>query len=102
MSHKKKKHVQNVSTCWHFLKGSCIFGDDKCWFIHEDQSKESGETDKKSMKCNICDEIHNTKKEFMVHLKKSMKQIFNYVICTKMEPALTMKIIGFHLKIKIS
>ena len=74
MSHKKKMHVENVSTCWHFSKSSCIFGDENCWFVHKDQSKESDETDKISMKCNICDKILKTKKEFMVHRKKEHEE----------------------------
>ena len=74
MSHKKKNHVQNVSTCWHFSKGSCIFGDENCWFIHNDQSKESNETEKNSMICNICDKILKTKNEYMVHRKKEHEE----------------------------
>ena len=74
MSHKKKMHVQNVSTCLHFSKGSCTFGDENCWFMHKDQSKESGETEKNSMKCNICDKILKTKKEYMVYRKKEHEE----------------------------
>ena len=35
MTHKKMKHIENVSLCWHFSNGECPFGDETCWFKHE-------------------------------------------------------------------
>ena len=35
MTHKKMKHIENVSLCWHFSNGECLFGEETCWFKHE-------------------------------------------------------------------
>ena len=69
MNHKKMKHVENVSKCWHFINGFCPFGDETCWFRHEMERKELNGQDKKQIKCNICGEILNSKTSFMKHRK---------------------------------
>ena len=70
MTHKKKKHTENISICWNFLNGVCPFGD-LCWFKHEINSSENKtESNIKSTKCNICDKTLRDKKDFMMHRKK--------------------------------
>ena len=38
MKHKKTMHMEKVSICWRFVSGTCIFGDQNCWFIHSKSS----------------------------------------------------------------
>ena len=75
MTHKKRKHIENVSLCWYFLNGACLFGDENCWFKHEINQ----ETELKSFKCNICGTILKSKNEFMAHRKTFHKE--NIKIC---------------------
>ena len=36
MKHRKLKHVHTVKPCSHAFKGDCKFGNEKCWFVHND------------------------------------------------------------------
>ena len=69
MIHKKIEHVDNVSKCWHFMNGFCPFGDERCWFGHENETKEIDGQEHKEIKCNICGEMLNSKTNFMKHRK---------------------------------
>ena len=74
MTHKKKKHKQNVSICWNFSNGVCPF-EDLCWFKHEITSNESKrESDIKSTKCTICVKTLRDKKDFMMHRKNEHEE----------------------------
>ena len=35
MKHRKLEHRPAVAKCKHALYGTCMFGEDKCWFLHE-------------------------------------------------------------------
>ena len=74
MTHKKKKHQENVSICWNFSNGVCPFGD-LCWFKHEITSNENKrESEIKSTKCTICDKTLRDKKDFMMHRKNEHEE----------------------------
>ena len=45
MKHKKQHHRQSVPACINKAEGNCIFGEDKCWFIHDDQEIENDSED---------------------------------------------------------
>ena len=53
MKHKKTMHVEKVSICWQFVSGTCIFGDQHCWFIH---SKSSNALEAVNFKCSTCEQ----------------------------------------------
>ena len=79
MTHKKMKHVENVSFCRHFLNDKCPFGDKTCWFRHETDKENSNESNMKSIKCNICGKILKDKNEYMTHRKENHEE--NLKIC---------------------
>ena len=35
LDHRKKEHGQAVQKCKNANNGVCIFGNEKCWFIHD-------------------------------------------------------------------
>ena len=37
MKHRKLKHETNVTPCIHAMTSKCIFGKEKCWFLHDKQ-----------------------------------------------------------------
>ena len=43
LKHRKKVHAKNIPLCKNFGKGACIYGNEKCWFNHNDDKilKES-------------------------------------------------------------
>ena len=79
MTHKKKKHVENVDMCWHYLNGACPFGE-YCWFKHENESKESKNESKIiTIKCNICEKTFKERYSFMKHKIKEHEE--NIEVC---------------------
>ena len=40
MKHRKLEHRPAVTKCRHALYGTCMFGEDKCWFVHENDKNE--------------------------------------------------------------
>ena len=40
MRHRKLEHRPAVTKCGHALYGTCMFGEDKCWFVHEAEKSE--------------------------------------------------------------
>ena len=67
MIHKKEKHPTSMKVCKYFLKGYCAFGEEDCWFRH-DQTEQTSQT-LKELKCSLCGKLFNDKKEFMKHRK---------------------------------
>ena len=61
MHHKKKKHSDKVRSYWKFAEGCCPFGEEKCWFLHNNISND--------FECSICDKTFNTHKHLMKHRK---------------------------------
>ena len=61
MTHKKQEHRQSVPACVNKSQGTCVFGEEKCWFRH-----------------NTTDENNQTKnKEEVNKNKEVMERIFN-------------------------
>ena len=32
---KKEDHTEKVEFCWYYSAGTCPYGEQKCWFIHD-------------------------------------------------------------------
>ena len=41
LDHRKKEHGQAVQKCKNANNGVCIFGNEKCWFIHDNNMKSN-------------------------------------------------------------
>ena len=67
MQHKKALHREKVNVCWHFSAGNCELGDELCWFIHSENSEETGV---KEIKCHTCENIFYTTNNLMKHNKR--------------------------------
>ena len=66
MIHKKEDHTEKIELCWHYSKGTCPYGEDKCWFIHD---KEVAYSNCSEYICNFCEQICRTQSEFLKHRK---------------------------------
>ena len=64
MIHKKDSHKEKVTNCWQFTSGSCPFGDQKCWFLHEIESNPLPYT------CNLCEGKFVSQSQLLSHRKK--------------------------------
>ena len=47
MKHKKLHHAESITPCWNHAGGKCEFGDEECWFSHEEKYEPI-------FKCNSC------------------------------------------------
>ena len=65
MRHNKQVHISTVSTCWNYSLGTCVFGDQACWFKHSEPVASS------NMQCKICDKIFPNKSEYHMHRKEN-------------------------------
>ena len=72
MKHKKKIHTEKVSTCWRFAQGTCIFGDQNCWFSHP-QSSNNLEAEK--FKCSLCEKDFWSLSDCLRHRKQDHKEL---------------------------
>ena len=63
MKHKKEKHTAEVDICWKFATMKCIYGNEKCWFIH-DEVKQATE-----FNCKLCEKSFVNLHELMKHKK---------------------------------
>ena len=90
MKHKKDKHREKVQMCWKFVSGNCPFGDNRCWFIHNE------DTESISYNCKLCGKYFSTLPELMKHKKENHSQLFKFVRidCVYMEN----KIVGLSMK----
>ena len=63
MVHRRDNHYDLLKTCRYFLMGNCKFGNEKCFYRHE-------ENEKFKFKCNSCENVFSTKDELMKHIKE--------------------------------
>ena len=63
MIHKKKEHSEKVKICWNHSSGNCEFGDDQCWFLHTNKSKDF------EIDCKICGKLFTNLNQFLNHKK---------------------------------
>ena len=61
MLHKKERHAVKVIDCRNFSIGQCSFGEDKCWFVHNNTIE--------NFKCNMCDQTFHSRSDVMKHRK---------------------------------
>ena len=69
MRHYKQVHSETVSTCWNYSLGTCVFGDQACWFRHDESVTSS------NMRCKICDTIFPNKSEYHIHRKQKHRSL---------------------------
>ena len=65
MWHNKEMHIETVSTCWNYSLGTCVFGEQACWFRHSEPLTST------TIQCTICDNSFPNKLEFHIHRKQS-------------------------------
>ena len=70
MKHKKTNHREKVSLCDNFSNGSCIYGDENCWFVHENETEKI-----KEFKCNFCKKEFYKTSDFLKHRKMEHEQL---------------------------
>ena len=63
MKHKKEQHTQKVNICWNYVSSNCEFGDERCWFLHTNETEEQ-------FNCTLCGEIFQAQGKLLAHRKK--------------------------------
>ena len=76
MMHKKLKHIERVSFCSNFATSSCIYGDQRCWFVHEPEEPQT-----EVFKCDSCEREFRSAPEFLRHRK--IKHPQSVPVCDK-------------------
>jgi hypothetical protein len=78
MLHRKNKHTETVRACSHAMNGSCHFGSNKCWFLHEDLSTIN--TNEKSEKLDKSDkEVMEKMFDMMEKFSERIVQLENII-----------------------
>ena len=67
MSHRKNEHPSHKK-CRYFLKGTCNFSREECWYLHEEGTNTETNLDINVI-CNICRNMFMTKRDLMEHKK---------------------------------
>ena len=84
MIHKKKYHSEKVKECWNLVQGECVFGDERCWFIHSDKNSATFEI--QEFKCKTCGKVENDVNNFLLHKRneheETVQQCRNGESCT--------------------
>ena len=65
-AHRKQHHKQYIQSCKNYKNGACIYGNDKCWFLHENM--ETGE------------EIENEKENIIQKMMQMMEKMTERMI----------------------
>ena len=60
MIHKKKQHKEKVRKCTKNLEGACRYGEERCWFIHD-------ETRAPKPTCNFCGKVTSCINDLLLH-----------------------------------
>ena len=66
MEHRKSQHPSTVNQCSKYLAGKCFNSSEKCWWMHNDNTKEVI-LDK--IECFICRKTFQSRREVVVHRK---------------------------------
>ena len=71
MNHRKEEHPSHKK-CRYFLKGECNFSAEDCWYLHENEDKDSksSHAEKDNFMCFVCKNIFMSKHDLMQHKKK--------------------------------
>ena len=78
LEHRKKEHEQAVQKCKNENNGKCIFGNETCWFIHENTNiKEENINHKNNENKNNIKDSENTNVENnMIQKMMTMMETF--------------------------
>ena len=71
MIHTKKEHKEKVDECWNYSAGTCVFGEEICWFIHSEKSSKS---EFLGVKCKVCGKEFENKNNLLHHKKREHVQ----------------------------
>ena len=63
MKHKKDQHTEKVNICWNYVSSNCEFGDDRCWFLHTNETKEK-------FNCTLCGKTFRVQAKLLEHRRK--------------------------------
>ena len=78
MNHRKDAHPDRIKTCKYFLKDTCDFTAEECWFRHEmRQVNENSNEDlsNNDIQCNVCKQVFTTQADLMDHRKQEHRSI---------------------------
>ena len=78
MSNRKCNHPDVIKTCKRYLKNTCAFEDDICWYSHTLKEMETSKTSAtcvNTYECKFCKNIFGSKEEFMRHRKEKHPQV---------------------------
>ena len=81
MNHRKAEHPSN-KTCRYFIKNSCWFDVNDCWYKHSSEEEMLKPTQQEEHPCIKCDETFKKENELRKHMKlehaSSVKKCRNY------------------------
>ena len=69
MNHRKLEHPSK-KICRYFLKETCDFQSEECWYRHVKKSDANSNESTEEHDCNKCEIIFTQKSDLMKHLKK--------------------------------
>ena len=64
MKHRKRSHADKVAQCTLHSGGNCFYGEELCWFNHNDQVKMTSD-----FICKVCNKTFQTRSRVMLHMK---------------------------------
>jgi hypothetical protein len=82
MNHRRDNHTDILKMCSHYLKGTCVYENDVCWYRHGANKKDAIE-----FKCSFCEHIFKRKHELMMH-RKDMHTESNMFKCRAFQKGL--------------
>ena len=63
-------HIEKLNFCRYFETNMCIYGDKKCWFVHEPEE----EPQCNEFKCHLCEKEFNSLSNFLRHRKLNHRE----------------------------
>ena len=63
MKHKKDQHTEKVNICWNYVSNNCEFGDERCWFLHTNETEQKFD-------CTLCGKIFQVQAKLLEHRRK--------------------------------
>ena len=82
MRHKKQEHRQSVPACVNETHGTCVFGEEKCWFRHnnKDENNQTYNKDKVNENKEVMERIFNMMEKMTNRIMK-IEELQLFVRC---------------------
>ena len=75
LDHRKKEHGQAVQKCKNANNGVCIFGNEKCWFIHDNmKSNENMNNENEKNRNNIKQKDTKSNENYVIQKMMNMME----------------------------